>query len=222
MNEKTLSTHQFLKKFSKEQANAILTLKDEQSVTVGKLKLEREKEKPDAILIELYEETLKITIAIILRARLSFEQEKSTKEKLILEAKLKALQEINKQKSTEPVKNFEINPPSEIINELNSDNWAIFLKECIEYVDISEYKVFSTRIFNALIRRIEGELEDFPKLTKFEKFNLILEYLHNLNSLQNKKELQEIRSIGEISAKHLQKSLELFFQRINYVPKSKE
>ena len=154
--------------------------------------------------------------------RVSFEQEKSTKEKFILEAKLKALQEITEPKSSELVTNFSINPPSEIINELNSDNWAIFLKECIEDVDISEYKFFSTRIFNALIRRINVELEGFPKLTKFEKFNLILEYLHNLNSLQNKKELQEIRSIGEIGAKHLQKILELFFQRINYVPKSKE
>ena len=223
MNEKTLSTHQFLKKFSKEQANAILTLKDKQSVTVGKLKLEREKEKPDAILIELYEETLKITIAIILRARLSFEKEKlseAAKEKFILEAKLKALQKIAQPKSSESVTNFVVDS-SETIYKLNQDNWATFLKKCLRDIDTSKHKTQSTRFFNALSKQIDRE----PEINIYELTNMknsILEYLYKLSLVKNNRELVDIRDIGIAGAQYIQKGLELFFRRINYVPNSKE
>ena len=220
MNEKTPSTHQFLKKFSKEQANAILTLKDEQSVTVDKLKLEKEKENPEAIVIELYEETLKITIAIILRARLSFEKEKSAKEKLILEAKLKALQEITEPRSSEPVTNFVVDS-SETIYQLNQDNWATFLKECFRDIDTSKYKTQSTRFFNALSKQIDREQEiNIYELTNMK--NSILEYLYKLSLVKNNKELVDIRDIGITGAQYIQKGLELFFRRINYTPNSKE
>lgn len=204
-----------------------MTLKDEQSVTVGKLKLEREKENPEAIVIELYKATLKINIAIILRARLSFEKEKSSeaaKEKLILEARLKALQEITEPKSSKLVTNFSINQPSEIIYKLHRQNYLVFLKECLKDVDPREYKAESTKFFNILSGRMKGEFSeseiDTDKLKNRQELNLVLEYLYNL--MNNNKEMLKINGVGENGSAHIQRGLELFFQKINYVPNSKE
>ena len=216
MNEKNPSTHQFLKNFRPQDASEILTLKTKQHGELKELNLLKQ-ENPNSSLIEIDKKTLVNILIAILNYRVSFQKEKSSeaaKEKLILEAKLKALQEITEPKSSKLVTNFVIDPASEIIYGLNSDNFSLFLQKCLADVDVN----YCYKAYGAISRwaKINFEIN-----IEFLDSNKLKEILENLYKLDRDK-LLEIKNVGPKSANKLENGLKLFFQRINYIPNSKE